>query len=177
MLHVNVSQSSLTSQYSSAKLRLNMGLETSQWKIHSISFVLMLFLTHLLEFAEGSASHISDRKKKKKQKLQGRIPSEARNHTQAGPRAAFQWGYTRAMRQPDSRAVGTVLQNCSLLGQKGGTAQGSSENQGHAQSCPGSMVHNYCCVTWHKRVMCELLNLQGLLALSLPKLPLLAGFS
>lgn len=69
MLHVNVSQSSLTSQYSSAKLRLNMGLETSQWKIHSISFVLMLFLTHFLEFAEGSASHISDRKKKKKQKL------------------------------------------------------------------------------------------------------------
>lgn len=32
------------------------------------------------------------------------------------------------MGQPDSRAMGTVLQNCSLLGQEGGTAQGSSEN-------------------------------------------------
>lgn len=60
-----MSQRSLTFQYSSAKLRLNMGLETSQWKTHSISFALMLFLTHFLEFTEGSASHTSDRKKRK----------------------------------------------------------------------------------------------------------------
>lgn len=47
------------------QLRLNMGLETSQWKTHSISFALMLFLTHFLNFTEASASHTNDRKKRK----------------------------------------------------------------------------------------------------------------